>query len=208
MSEHPAADVLVAYADGERADVDLDRIAAHVVTCVQCRRAIGVLQRVHAAVAEAAQEPPSAIGGDGWSSLATRIEQHRRTRARSVAWARGVAAAVVVASVLLLRGPRWNSTGEEPALLRREADAPPVVSLGEGAETLERTIAARRSRLSGAEVRTLESIVAPIDAAIRQTESTIRGAPTDSFVREHLAALQRQRAAALADFVDLIRDRG
>jgi hypothetical protein len=73
---------------------------------------------------------------------------------------------------------------------------------------LERTIAAQRSRLSGAEVRTLESIVAPIDAAIRQTESTIRSAPTDSFVREHLAALQRQRAAALADFVDLIRDRG
>ena len=208
MTEHPSADALVAYADGERTGVDVDRIAAHVVTCAQCRRAIEALQHVHAAVAEAGKEPPSAIGGYDWPSLAERIERDRRARARSVMWARGVAAAILVASVLLFRGSRGIPGGEESTLPRGEAGSAPIAALGEGADALERTIAARRSRLTGAEVRALEAIVAPIDSAIRQTEVAIRRGPTDSFVRAHLAALQRQRAAALEDFVDLIRSRG
>jgi len=93
-------------------------------------------------------------------------------------------------------------------LPRREAGTSPLASLGGGTETLERTIAAGRSQLSRAELLTLEAIVAPIDSAIAQTEVTIESGPTDPFLRAHLAALERQRAAALEDFVDLIRSRG
>jgi len=208
MADHPTADILLAFADGDRLGTDFSTVAEHVAACDECREVVDELRQVGAAVQAAHLERKPDESKQRWPALAARIEAHRSRRSSTIVWGASLVAAglliLLVSSVQRNRAPlRVATDSVSPPTALVPAPSPDEAA----AAHLERALHDSRARLSPTELRAIDGVVGGVELAIRQTRAELVKDPENVFLLDHLAQLQRQRISALETFVDLARDR-
>jgi hypothetical protein len=153
MTEHPE-ELLAAYVDGALDDADRAEVEAHVSSCPRCREEVALASEAHRALAAQPDEAPP-------EGLTLRILREARaergspgrwsTTARVVA-AAGVAAVLITAGVVVLRGsgdPAGREAIDQGPAVERDApfatpqDGP---AAGSGEELFEPTSDLRTSQ--------------------------------------------------------------
>jgi anti-sigma factor RsiW len=201
---------LSAYLDGELSGEALAAAEAHVVSCDECRAAADDLRRIARRAQSLDDRPPE---HDLWAGIAARLSagaqpqviplaSRRRRLAFSIPQlaAAGIALAALSygAAVLMTRGERAPSAVAATGLPGSEAiaglaSAQGVRSYDVAIRDLEATLAARRSRLDTATVRSVEQSLTIIDRAIRQAEAALAQDPNNMYLNNHLEhALDRK----------------
>ena len=105
-------------------------------------------------------------------------------------------------SAAVALAPVAPSEGVEPRLAANAGAADPALTAA--VEELESMLAEARGRLSPSTIRTLETNLAIIDAAIADAQRAVASDPANAYLQTHLANVQRrkmmllQRAASLA----------
>jgi hypothetical protein len=196
MTDHPAAELLVAFADGEEIDCAVD-IQRHVSECADCAATVADQRRVATWVARD-RDRVGAPGPNAWPALARRVRQSRG-RSRELRLTVLAAAAVLVLAVVLRFVP---VKGREQAPV-----APPTQSLASITTELEQAVDHGRSHLDARTNAAVGSALAVIDGAIRQTEGALAADPGNRYLSEYLGELRRKRIDALRDVLQIIEAR-
>lgn len=210
----PLLDGLV---DGSLTSAESSLVREHLKECARCREEEAWLRELVAAAARlsAVQEPRRDLWPAIEARIATKAPPARGRVGRSwerAPWIASLAAALLVA-VLLAVALRSGSIG------RRTSDphagmgaaVPAVVDLeGAGARyeaarrELAAALAARRSELAPATLRTIDENLAVIDAAVAQIVTALERDPHNRELAGLLVATWDRQAAALQRFVRVI----
>jgi hypothetical protein len=196
MTDHPAAELLVAFADGEEIDPAAD-IQRHVGECADCAAIVADQRRVAKWVARD-RDRVAAPGPNAWPALAQRVRPSRG-RSRELRLTMLAAAAVLVFALVLRFVPL---KGREQAVI-----TPPTQSLAAITTELEQAVDHGRSHLDARTNAAIGSALAVIDDAIRQTERALAADPGNRYLSEYLGELRRKRIDALRDVLQLIEAR-
>ncbi|HEV8600471.1 MAG TPA: zf-HC2 domain-containing protein [Gemmatimonadales bacterium] len=207
---------LSAYLDGELERESRRRLEAHLAACVECSALLADLRAIVAAAPHYEGRQPSR---DLWKDIEPRLDEAEvipisidrptaRPSVRRFSWPQLIAASLVMAAVgggatfLVLR---QNTTPPAAVAVdlpnRRSAPLPDSVKTVEYAEAqydaavkdLESVLAAGRSQLDTATVRTIEQSLQKIDAAIAEARIAIQRDPANAYLSRQIAANMRRK---------------
>lgn len=211
---------LSAYLDGELDLPSRRRLEVHLAECAECTALLADLRAIVAAAPRYEGREPSR---DLWKQIEARLDEPEvlpigRTVGRSdrrtekpqlrFGWRELLAASFVMA--LLGGGATWlalhNRTQTPTAVavqptLRSSAPLPDSVKTVAYAEQqydsavrdLEQLLAAGRSRLDTATVRTVEESLQKIDSAIAEARAAIQHDPANVYLNRQIAANMRRK---------------
>lgn len=212
---------LSAYLDGDLAGDELESVERHLTQCAECR---ATLERLRGLVRRARALDDRPPERELWAGIAARLGEaatpdvvvltpRRRRIAVSIPQLAAAGLALVLvsggAAVLLTRGPAGRATaarGEPVAGTVAAAVSFPaesgVASYDAAIADLQAVLAARRSQLDTATVRSVELSLRVIDLAIAQARLALAQDPNNGYLNGHLRrALDRKldvlRRAAL-----------
>jgi anti-sigma factor RsiW len=210
MTEH-LGEQLSALVDGEVSGEALAAAEAHLTTCARCRAAYDDLQRIKRHAGALDDRPPE---HDLWPLIAAEITgEHEVQVVPLPTWRRRIVfsipqlAAAAIALIALSTGATILATHSHdgrglagaaapvpvPRALAGLASAKGVESYDAAIRDLEASLAARRSSLDTATVRSVEQSLAVIDRAIRQAEAALEQDPNSMYLNSHLQnALDRK----------------
>ncbi|HEV8612768.1 MAG TPA: zf-HC2 domain-containing protein [Gemmatimonadales bacterium] len=204
---------LSAYLDGELAASRRRRLEAHLVECIECA---ALLADLRAIVAAAPHYEGRAPARDLWKDIEAKLDEpevlplrtdlptYRPTvlpSYRRFSWRQLTAASIVMAAVG--GGATWLALRTQsptvlpsyrPTVLPSEKTAAYAEAQYDAAvRDLERELAAGRSRLDTATVRTIEQSLAKIDAAIAEARLAIQQDPANAYLNRQIAANMRRK---------------
>lgn len=221
---HPT-ERLSEYLDGGLGSVDRREVADHLAGCPTCAATLADLEAITRAAAALEEQPPT---NDLWPGIERRLGTRtaepevvpfKSSRRRiSFTWPELAAAAVL----LLLAGAagvwtlgdsgRPDPSPNGPVAASGPATGTTLVSSGgpdAGYEAaiadLERAFRENRYRLDPTTVRTVESNLAAIDAAIEEIRRALEDDPADPWLHSHLARTLRTKVDVLQDATQATR---
>ncbi len=227
---HPTDDLLNGYVDDGLTPAEREQMEEHLRACEECRLAVDdyrELARAGAAL-EPLEPPPHA-----WNQLraalrdepGARFTRHRRAdRGRSargwrLATAGAVAALLVIATVVGVRGGwiRKAHPEQSTAVIATAGPAPSVAAVQaelQQAEThyrtaiaeLEQITASGEQTLDPITARTLQSNLAVIDRAMSESRAALAGQPGSEAAEASLLDGFKAKLALLEDTVALINE--
>lgn len=202
MTPH-VTDRLSAWLDDELDPIGRRAVDEHLAACAECRALLDDLRSI---VAAAADYPGRAPERDLWAGIARGIREAPviplAPRRAGFGWRALLAASVVMAAVGA--GATWLALRPAPG----GAPAVPVVpatALGvrnaalaeeqydRAVQDLEAVLAAGRSRLDTATVRTIEQSLARIDAAIAEARAAIQRDSSNVYLNRQITANMRRK---------------
>ena len=202
------------YLDGELDDLSRARLEAHLATCLECTRTLADLKAIVAAAPEYPGREPTR---DLWPEIAARRHEAEvvplssagapvRPSAR-FAWRHLIAASIAMAAVS--GGTVWfalTRTTTPPPLARAPDTLAPVAGeprlrnaavaeqeYDAAVRDLEDLLAAGRDRLDPATLRTIETSLSRIDAAIAEARAAIQRDSTSAYLSRQIAANMRRK---------------
>jgi len=225
---HPELE-LSAYVDGELAGEALARIEAHVLACDACRASVDDLRAVTTTARALVDARPAT---DLWPGIARRIgavpplefPQHARRQAPAVmrirragwrislSWPQLLAAAACVA--VLSGGAVWWGLTSQSATIREAGGLGGSVQATAADYEIQRYDSAvadlqavldhNHDRLDPETVRTVESNLAIIDAAIAQARRALLADPSNPYLNGHLADQMKRKIRVLQQTADAV----
>ena len=232
MSEH-RTERLSAYIDGELTATERETLEAHLARCVECAGVLADLRGIVAEAATLEDRMPErdlwpAIAARIGARIRASVDREvvvtplapRRRLARRFSFTVPQLAAAALALIVLSGGLVWL---ERPGggAGRERAEAPPASSNGtaevlpvstdprggyaEAAAELERVFKESRDRLHPETVRTVESNLAIIDAAIAQTVEALEADPNSIYLYNHLTSTRQRKLEVLRDAASIVQ---
>lgn len=197
MNEHPAIEVLVAYADGELAGSEFANVSAHLGACADCREIVATNREAAASVRHAVAAPPE-VPPDLWPGIASRTVAKGRPRPVARALWVAIAAGIVLVAFLGRErsyvGPQVGQSAVPDAVERATHD-------------LEVALQTRSARIDASIRATMATAMRMFDVSIAETEQALAASPGNPDLVGRLAMLRRKRIDALREFLDIIQAR-
>ncbi|MFL5538532.1 MAG: anti-sigma factor family protein [Longimicrobiaceae bacterium] len=209
MTDHPWADRLSEYLDGDLAVDEAALLERHLAVCAECRRALGELERVRdrlrADSIVPADQPSQAelaavqgrIAGEGVPLRARRAARGRWLVGGVV----GMAMAAGVAAIVLMAGEGNRAPGILPPVRVAAASSP----YDEASRELEAELRRNRAQLGPESAEALARTLAGIDRAIAEAQRARAADPGNDFVARHLDRLRGERISTLRDALAAVR---
>jgi anti-sigma factor RsiW len=202
MADH-LGERLSAYLDGELSGESLVAAEAHLAACAECQVALDDLRRITRRAQSLDDRLPER---DLWTDIAARLSSGSEPSVVPLALRRrrfvfslpqlaaaGIAlialssgAAVVLTHTARTGAPSSTEAGTAAEPIAGLASAKGVRSYDAAIRDLEATLAARRSKLDTATVRSVVQSLAIIDGAIRQAEAALAQDPNSMYLNSHL----------------------
>jgi anti-sigma-K factor RskA len=207
---------LSAYLDGELDLPSRRRLEVHLTECAECTALLADLRAIVAAAPRYEGREPA---HDLWKQIEARldepevIELHQRSSVnrqpqRRFGWRELLAASFVMA--VLGGGATWlalHNRTQTPTAVAVQPTLRPAAPLSDSVKTvayaeqqydsavrdLEQLLAAGRSRLDTATVRTVEESLQKIDAAIAEARAAIQHDPANVYLNRQIAANMRRK---------------
>ena len=178
------------YIDGSLSAQERTELESHLRTCAACRSEVAELKDV---VAWLKSDREDDVDSASFAAIRRRIAPKSRRWSTIRPWSAAAVLAVVAGSLWL------NQQQPEPR--PRQALTAYQVAVADLEEVLQQS----RGKLDPAMHKQLESSIALIDQAIRQSENELRRDSSNEFVSRHLAKLHEAKLTALRNAVTVVR---
>ena len=178
------------YVDGSLSAQERSELESHLQTCAACRNDVAELRHV---VAWLKSDQEDDVDSASFAAIRMRIASKPRRWTIIVPWAAAAVLAIVAGSL-------WVNQ-QQPEPPPRQALTAYQVAVADLEEVLEQS----RGKLDPAVQRQLESSIALIDQAIRQSEDALHRDSSNEFVSRHLAKLHEAKLTALRNAVTVAR---
>ncbi|HUP00446.1 MAG TPA: zf-HC2 domain-containing protein [Gemmatimonadota bacterium] len=208
MNEH-RTERLSAYLDGELNAAERQALETHLAHCAECAGVLADLERI---VAEARGLEDRLPEEDLWPEIARRLQArvdrdpeviplaHRRKRFSRISFTIPQLAAAALALIVVSGGLVWLGRPDRPAV---SSDA--RGGYADATAELERAFEASRDRLDPETVRTVETNIAIIDAAIAQTLEALEADPNSIYLYDHLTNTRQRKLEVLRDAAAIVQ---
>ena len=193
-------DRLSEYVDGELSADERFALESHLTECAACRAS---LQELHLVVQRAGALSDRVPDRDLWLGIADRLERAgsvvdiatRRPTPRRVSFSVPQLVAAAITLMAVSAGTVWltmtarsvpdeTGTSGEPVMVAMAASA---LEYDAAIASLERELAARRSKLDSVTIAVLEENLRIIDEAIEEARAALEQDPGNTYLNQHLA---------------------